>query len=145
MYHEHLMCVTLCVCVCVCDRESNLVDKVADCSLFKYGCWSFPLWPYLFHSPSLRILFSLKIVLGALQKGILKGHQRVAVTLLLLTVMYWNGQRDVACKVWTLVLIWLAIKDVKWCWGTHNKPLMSTHQHIHVRFSALGCLFLVRK
>lgn len=42
--------------------------------LSNMGVEAFTFDSTLFHSPSVRILFGLTIVLGALQEGILKGH-----------------------------------------------------------------------
>ena len=79
------------------------------------GVEVFPFDPALSHSPSLRILFSLKIVLGALQEGILKGHRGWQLRCSYSDILEWTEGRCCPCDAWTLVLIGLAIKDVKWC------------------------------
>ena len=144
MYHEHLMCVTLCVCVCVTD---NLLSG--------RGCWlqPFQIWVLKFSpltlpcpiAPLLGYSLVLKLSLEHSRKASSRGIRGWQLPCSYSDVLEWTEGRCCPCDAWTLVLIGLAIKDVKWCWGTHNKPLLSTHQHIHVRFPPLGCLFPVRK
>lgn len=71
MCHEHLICVPL---SCLSNRESTKRTKLLTLVLSSMGFEAFPFDPTLFHNPSVRILFGLTIVLGALHEGILKGH-----------------------------------------------------------------------
>lgn len=81
----------------------HLAEKIVDSSV---GVEAFPFNPLLLHSPSLRILFGLRIVPGALQGGIHKGHpegDRVISCIIHSDNLVWPERCSCPCDVGTLV------------------------------------------